>query len=148
MAESMQLTSPAFADGAAIPQEHTCDGSGISPPLAWDEAPDGTDSFALIVTDPDARGFVHWVLTGIPGDVRELAAGQGDQVGTPGPNGFGNTGWGGPCPPSGEHRYEFELLAVSAPLDAGDPPTADRVRSVAAGVTLARGDLTGVYSRH
>ena len=147
MAESMQLTSPAFADGAAIPEEHTCDGSDVSPPLAWDAAPEGTDSFALIVTDPDARGFIHWVLTGIPGDVRELAAGQGDQVGTPGRNAFGNIGWGGPCPPSGEHRYVFELLALSAPLDAGEPPTADRVRAAAANVTLARGELTGVYSR-
>jgi len=105
------------------------------------------DSFALIVTDPDAGGFVHWVLTGIPGDVRELAEGAGDDVGTPGRNGFGGEGWGGPCPPSGEHRYVFELLGLSGELDAGQPPNAERVRTLAAGATLARGELTGVYAR-
>ena len=147
MPDTMQLTSPAFTDGGAIPEEHTCDGGDVSPPLAWEGAPARTDSFALVVTDPDAGDFVHWVLTAIPGDVRELAEGEGDRAGTPGRNGFGNTGWGGPCPPSGEHRYLFKLLAVSAPLDAGDPPTADRVRSVAASATLAHGELTGVYAR-
>ena len=147
MADSMQLTSPAFADGAAIPEEHTCDGGDVSPPLAWDGVPEGVDSFAIIVTDPDAGGFVHWVLTGIPGHARELAAGEGDKAGTPGRNGFGGSGWGGPGPPSGEHRYVFEILAVSEALNFEGESTADRVRSGAAGATLARGELTGVYSR-
>jgi hypothetical protein len=89
---TMQLTSDAFAEGASIPAEHTCDGADISPPLAWDGVPDGTQSFALIVDDPDARGFVHWVLTNIPGEARELPAGEGDEIGTPGPTSFGRTG--------------------------------------------------------
>jgi Raf kinase inhibitor-like YbhB/YbcL family protein len=143
----LRLISSAFAPGGPIPEEHTCDGDDVSPPLTWDGVPDGTDSFALIVTDPDAGNFVHWVLTDIPADVRELAAGVGDQVGTPGRNGFGDSGWGGPCPPSGEHRYVFELLAVSEPLRLGSGATGDRVRSVASGATLARGELTGVYAR-
>ncbi len=147
MADPMRLTSSVFTDGGAIPEECTCEGGDVSPPLAWDKVPEGTDSFALIVTDPDAGGFVHWLLTGIPGDARELAEAQGDQIGTPGRNGFGNVGWGGPCPPSGEHHYVFELLAVSSPLDAGEPPTPERVRSAAAGVTLSRAELTGVYAR-
>jgi Raf kinase inhibitor-like YbhB/YbcL family protein len=147
MADAMQLTSPAFTDGGAIPQEYTCDGGDVSPPLAWDGVPEGTDSFALIVTDPDAGGFVHWVLVDIPGDVRELAEGEGDRVGRPGRNGFGGTGWGGPCPPSGQHRYVFELLALSRPLEIAGEVSADRVRSAAAGATLARGELTGVYAR-
>ena len=145
--ESVRLTSPAFTDGGAIPEDHTCDGGDVSPPLAWAEVPEGVDSFALIVTDPDAGGFVHWVLAGIPGDVRELAEGQGDAVGTPGRNGFGDIGWGGPCPPSGEHRYVFELVALSGELDAGQPPNAGRLRALAADATLARGELTGVYAR-
>lgn len=147
MPETINLTSPAFGAGQAIPTQHTCDGSDVSPPLAWDGVPAGVDSFALIVTDPDAGGFVHWVLTDIPGDLRELPEGQGDAIGVPGRNDFGRSGWGGPCPPSGEHRYVFELLAVSQPLRQGGNATADRVRSIAAGATLARGELTGVYTR-
>ena len=145
MPDAIRLTSPAFTDGGAIPEEHTCDGGDVSPPLAWADLPDGVDSFALIVTDPDAGGFVHWVLTGIPGDAREL--GQGDEVGTPGRNGFGGEGWGGPCPPSGEHRYVFELFALSRQIDAGEPPTAERVRALAADAAFARGELSGVYAR-
>jgi hypothetical protein len=147
MADTIQLTSPAFTDGGTIPQEFTCDGGDVSPPLAWEGAPEETDSFALIVTDPDAGGFVHWVLVDIPGDARELSQGEGDRVGTPGRNGFGGIGWGGPCPPSGEHRYVFELLAVSQPLGISGEASADGVRSAAAGATLARGELTGVYAR-
>lgn len=144
----MRLTSSAFGEGGSIPETYTCDGEDVSPPLAWDEPPEGTAGFALIVTDPDAGGFVHWVLTDIPADVRSLAEGQGDSAGTPGRNGFGGIGWGGPCPPGGEHRYVFELLAVSEPMrNVGDPPAADRVRSVANGATLARAELIGVYRR-
>jgi Raf kinase inhibitor-like YbhB/YbcL family protein len=145
--DSMLLTSPAFTDGGAIPEDYTCDGGDLSPPLAWEGVPDGVHSFALIVTDPDAGNFVHWVLVDIPDDVRELPEGEGDAFGTPGRNGFGGEGWGGPCPPSGEHRYVFELLAVSEPLRIEDGPNVSRVRSVAEGVTLARAHLTGVYAR-
>jgi Raf kinase inhibitor-like YbhB/YbcL family protein len=145
--DAMRLTSSAFADGGAIPEDYTCDGGDVSPPLAWERVPEGVHAFALIVTDPDAGGFVHWVLYGIPGDVRELPEGEGDAIGTPGRNGFGGEGWGGPCPPSGEHRYVFELLALSEPVRVDGGPTADGVRSVAEGATLARAELTGVYSR-
>jgi Raf kinase inhibitor-like YbhB/YbcL family protein len=142
---TMQLTSEAFAEAGSIPAEHTCDGADTSPPLAWNDAPEDTDSFALIVDDPDAGGFVHWVLTGIPGDVRELPAGVGDTIGTPGPNDFGRTGWGGPCPPSGEHRYAFTLYALPGPIP--DASSADAVRDHAEGAALGRAKLTGVYSR-
>ena len=72
---------------------------------------------------------------------------DGGDVGTPGRNGFGGEGWGGPCPPSGEHRFVFELVALSGELDAGQPPNAERLRALAADATLARGELTGVYAR-
>jgi Raf kinase inhibitor-like YbhB/YbcL family protein len=145
---SMRLTSPTFADGGAIPEEHTCDGGDVSPPLAWEDVPDGVESFALIVTDPDAGGFVHWVLAGIPADARELAEGEGNEAGTPGRNGFGGVGWGGPCPPSGEHRYVFELFALSGVEIGSDAAySADQLRSAMEGGVLAVGELTGVYAR-
>ena len=140
---AMNLTSSAFTDGGAIPVEHTCDGADTSPPLAWTDVPDGVKAFAILVTDPDAGGFVHWVLTDIPGDVRELPAGEGDRLGVAGANDFGGSGWGGPCPPSGEHRYEFRLYALPERLRLDDP-TADEVRSAAA---VATGELLGVYAR-
>ena len=142
---TMQLTSGSFDDGGAIPSRYTCDGADISPPLAWSDVPDGTEAFALIVDDPDARGFAHWLLTDIPGDVRELAEGEGDSVGTPGPNDFGRTGWGGPCPPSGAHRYVFTLYALPGPIP--DATNADAVRSGAEESALGRATLTAVYTR-
>ena len=140
----MQLTSSSFADGEAIPAKHTCDGADISPPLAWSDVPDGAASFALIVDDPDAGGFVHWALTDIPGSARELPEGEGDSIGTPGPNDFGRTGWGGPCPP-GEHHYAFTLYALpEAIIGATD---ADAVRTAAERSALGRATLTGTYAR-
>jgi Raf kinase inhibitor-like YbhB/YbcL family protein len=142
---TMELTSSSFAEGASIPSEHTCDGADTSPPLKWSAVPDGTESFALIVDDPDARGFVHWVLTDIPADARELQAGEGDSIGTPGPNSFGRTGWAGPCPPSGEHHYVFTLYALPGEVAVGTD--ADAVRGAAEAAALGRATLTGVYSR-
>jgi Raf kinase inhibitor-like YbhB/YbcL family protein len=142
---TMNLTSASFTDGGSIPDRYTCDGADVSPPLAWDDVPEGTQSFALIVDDPDAGGFVHWVLSGIPADARELPEGEGDRIGTPGTTSFGRSGWGGPCPPSGEHRYAFTLYALSEALSiAAD---ADAVREAAEMSALGRATLTGVYAR-
>jgi Raf kinase inhibitor-like YbhB/YbcL family protein len=141
---TMELTSSSFEDGGSIPSRHTCDGEDVSPPLAWSDVPDGTQAFVLIVDDPDARGFVHWVLTDIPGDARELPEGQGDSIGSPGPNDFGRTGWGGPCPPA-EHRYDFTLYALPGPLAGATD--ADAVRSQAENASLAKATLTGRYAR-
>ena len=143
----MQLTSDAFDEGGNIPSEHTCDGADTSPSLAWSDVPDGVDSFALIVDDLDARGFIHWVLTGIGGDVMELAAGEGDSIGTPGRNDFGRIGWGGPCPPSGEHRYRFTLYALSEPIEIAGEADAAAVRDAIRGRTVAEAELTGAYTR-
>jgi Raf kinase inhibitor-like YbhB/YbcL family protein len=144
---TMTLHSPAFEDGGPIPDKHTCDGEDISPPLAWDHVPEGTQSFALLVTDPEARDFVHWVLTDIPGDVRELPEGQGDAIGVPGQNSFGPVGWSGPCPPSGEHRYVFTLYALPEELGLGGGAGASELRGAARTNALATVQLTGVYSR-
>jgi Raf kinase inhibitor-like YbhB/YbcL family protein len=144
---TMQLTSSAFADDEPIPARHTCDGDDVSPQLAWDGAPDGTAAFVLVVQDPDAGDFVHWLLTDIPGNAAELAEGQGDAIGTAGPNGFGRTGWAGPCPPSGEHRYVFTLSALSGPLEIGSAADADAVRQAMSDRVLATATLSGVYER-
>ena len=143
----MRLTSPAFEEGGPIPLLHTCDGEDVSPPLAWDEVPDGTAAFVLVTDDPDAGGFLHWLLTDIPGDARELPEGAGDAIGMPGRNDFGRTGWGGPCPPSGQHRYIFTLYALSEPITVDGDASADQVREAIAHRVVGEARLTGVYER-
>jgi Raf kinase inhibitor-like YbhB/YbcL family protein len=143
----MWLTSPAFDDGQAIPARYTCDGENLSPPIAWDGVPDGAAAFVLLVEDPDAGGFIHWQLTDIPGDARELPEGSGDAVGMPGRNDFGHSGWGGPCPPSGEHRYVFTLYALSEPVQVDADVDAEAVRAAIAPRRIGEARLTGVYAR-
>jgi len=139
----LALASSAFSNGGAIPARYTCSGSDVSPPLAWNHAPHGTVAFALVVLDTDASGFVHWVVSDIPGALSGLAASE--RAGVAGRNGFGGVGYGGPCPPvgSGTHHYVFTLYALSHKLALGGVPTATQVRAAAAKVTLATAHLTG-----
>ena len=142
----LSLTADAFADGEQIPSEFTCDGPDRVPTLRWSGAPEGTAEFALVMHDPDAGGFVHWVVAAIPADATEL----GDQLpagAVAGRNDFGRTGYGGPCPPSGTHGYVFTLLALSEPLGLTGEVTARAVRQAAEGRTLATAVLTGNYRR-
>ncbi len=118
---TMKLESKDFNDGDMIPSRFTCQGENINPQLAWDDVPDGVKSFALIVDDPDAPvgTWVHWLVKDIPADVREIGQDSvpGKQVG----NDFGKDDYGGPCPPSGVHRYFFRLYALDVEsLDASD----------------------------
>ena len=140
------LTSPAFADGGAIPTEHSCDGGDKPIPLAWSGVPEGTAELALVMDDPDARGFVHWVVVGIPPSASGFDNGELPAGAQEGSTGFG-VGYGGPCPPSGTHHYEFTLYALSSPLGAGGSPTAEAVRAAAADKTLGEAELTGTYAR-
>jgi Raf kinase inhibitor-like YbhB/YbcL family protein len=146
---SLHLTSRAFGDGASIPARYGCDGANVSPPLAWGGAPDATRGFALLVTDPDARGFVHWVAIDIPAASNGLAEGASGTgaVGREGRNDFGRIGWGGPCPPSGTHHYIFELFALSGSLGLAGTPSASDVRRALPGRVLAEARLTGTYAR-
>jgi Raf kinase inhibitor-like YbhB/YbcL family protein len=144
---AITLRSDAFEDGGSIPSRNTCDGGDVSPQLSWADAPAAAGAFALIVRDPDAGGFVHWVLTDIPADTVELPEGRGDSIGIPGQNDFGRVGWGGPCPPSGEHRYEFTLYALTGPLQLDGAITADDVDRAIGANLVATGRLTGVYAR-
>src|SRR5664280_2610345 len=146
---SLRLTSPAFGDGDAIPSRYGCDGANVSPQLAWHGAPDATRSFALLVTDPDARGFVHWIAVDIPAASNGLGEGASGTgvAGREGRNDFGRIGWGGPCPPSGTHRYVFDLFALSAPRGLSGTPSAADVRRALAGRVIAEARLTGTYRR-
>ena len=121
---SIQLTSSAFPPGGQIPTKHTGEGENISPALAWNTAPEGTQAFALICHDPDAPlvkqgsyGFVHWVLYNLPADLRSLI--EGSTEGTAGINDYGKSGYAGPMPPEGHgvHHYYFWILALDRPLD-------------------------------
>jgi hypothetical protein len=153
---AFSLMSPAFAHGATIPAEYTCDGADRSPPLAWSGAPAATKTFALICDDPDAPGktFVHWVLYDLPAEVHALAAGLAPDAALAepegarqGPTDFGQVGYGGPCPPPGKpHRYSFTLYALGAPLGLSGATKADVERAIA-GHVLAQAQLMGTYGR-
>lgn len=143
------LTSPSFAEGGAIPSRHSCEGADVSAPLAWSSAPAGTASLALEVDDPDAPGgtFTHWLAWGIDPAADALA--EGTAPPREGKNGFGTTGYRGPCPPRGDgpHRYVFTLYALDAPLEL--EPGADKraFQSALTGHVLGSAELTGTYER-
>ncbi|MCV0402816.1 MAG: YbhB/YbcL family Raf kinase inhibitor-like protein [Chloroflexi bacterium] len=143
---TLTLTSDVFAEGEAIPPRFSCDGEDLSPPLAWAGVPEGTAGYALLVDDPDARGFVHWVVADVPSDAAGLPEGSAGG-GTEGRNDFGRSGYGGPCPPSGTHRYAFTLVALSSPTGLGPGFTADELRDAIGDRTLASTTLTGTYTR-
>lgn len=154
----LRLTSPAFAAGGAIPAAHTCEGGDTSPALAWEGAPPGTRSLALIVDDPDAPDpaaprmtWVHWVLYNLPPDATglpEAVAPVDLPAGTlQGVTDFKRTGWGGPCPPIGRHRYYFRLYALDAVLPDLRRPTRARVDQAMAGHVLAQAELMGTYQK-
>ncbi len=144
------LTSSAFAQGERIPTKYTCDGEDISPPLQWSNPPQGTQSFALIMDDPDAPvgTWVHWVLFNLPADTQELPeqttlpAGAQD-----GKNSWGRTGYGGPCPPSGTHRYFFKLYALDTTVNLTSNADKAQLLRAMEGHILAQAEVMGTYSR-
>ncbi|GAB1640588.1 YbhB/YbcL family Raf kinase inhibitor-like protein [Krasilnikovia sp. MM14-A1259] len=145
---SITVTSSAFADGGDIGRRHTCDGQDVSPPLAFAGLPSGVRELALLVEDPDAPHgtFVHWVAWGIAPARAGLA--EGEAPAGSGTNGFGRTGYGGPCPPHGPaHRYVFTVYALSRPAGARAGATAADLRAAMDGAVLAQGTLTGRYAR-
>ena len=149
-----KLEISAFAAGAEIPMRYTGDGEDVSPPLAWSDPPSGTKSLALIVDDPDAPDpaaprmvWVHWVLfnippstTNLPEGVRTLPAGTGEGL-----NDWKGTGYGGPHPPIGRHRYFFKLYALDEKLHLAGAPTKAQVEKAMRGHVLAEATLIGTY---
>jgi Raf kinase inhibitor-like YbhB/YbcL family protein len=152
MAEgTFSLSSPAFDPGAAVPKEYTCDGRDASPALRWENPPEGTRSYALIVDDPDAPDgtFTHWVLCDLPASMQSLPEGA-SQAGIEGRNDFGETGYGGPCPPPGHgtHRYRFRLFALDVDsLGLQNGAERQEVEEAMRGHVLDRTELAGEYAR-
>jgi Raf kinase inhibitor-like YbhB/YbcL family protein len=150
---TFSLHSPAFKDGAAIPETYAKDGLNRSPPLRWTDPPAETRSFMLVVEDPDAPAgvFRHWALHGLPKDQRELREGAGgDTVAMPARNDFGGLGYDGPAPPRGDgaHRYSFRLAALDVPrLDVPEGASARAVVDSARRHILDEAEITGLYAR-
>ena len=147
---TFELTSSAFSSGQRIPTKFTCDGEDISPPLQWSEPPAGTQSLALIMDDPDAPAgtWDHWLLFNLPASSRGLP----EQTGTPGgsvagKNSWGRTGYGGPCPPRGTHRYSFKLYALNTTLALPAGANKAQLLRAMADHILAQTELVGTYSR-
>jgi len=157
-ADAIDLTSPAFAPGGRIPVRFTADGEGVSPPLAWSDVPDGTESLALIVEDPDApasKPLVHAIIWDMPPEARQIAEGaivsdgSGGEDGDVGRNSFLREGWLPPDPPTGhgEHDYVFQLFALSERMSIDTSPGRGAFVTAIAGRVLAAGVLIGTYSR-
>ena len=146
---SLQITSNAFANGQSIPVKYSCKGNNISPDLAWSEPPAGTQSFALIVDDPDAPmgTWVHWVLYNLPASTRSLQENTNSTGMSTGKNSSGNMHYDGPCPPSGTHRYYFKLYALDTNLNLSPGATKEQVLNAMQGHVLAQGELMGTFSK-
>lgn len=155
---SMTLTSTAFGDGGDIPARYTCSGDDLSPPLAWQEVPEGTRSLVLIVDDPDAPDprapkmtWVHWVVYNLPPDATGLAedsATTGLPAGTlQGVNDWQRADYGGPCPPIGRHRYFHKLYALDTVLEGLRQPTKAQVEAAMGGHVIARAELVGTFQK-
>ena len=152
MTKEITITTSVFDRGARIPPKYTCDGENVSPPLSWSAGPAGTASYVLILDDPDAPNgtWVHWVAWNIAANTlaealpreKRLADGMSQ-----GKNSWGKHGYGGPCPPAGEHRYFFKVYALDTKLEL--EPSTDKSALLAAmqGHVLGEGETFGVYTR-
>src|SRR5215212_7134702 len=155
VAMTLELSSPAFAHDEPIPERYTCDGANVSPPLMWSGVPDDTISLALIVDDPDApdpkaptHTYVHWVLYDIPPTTTALGPDDPLPAGArEGVNDWKRTGYGGPCPPIGRHRYFFKLYALDTTLPDLDSPTKAELEKAMQGHVLASAELIGTYQK-
>ncbi len=150
----MRLTSPAFEPNQLIPSQYTCDGEDISPPLDWDDPPEGTESLALICDDPDAPGktWVHWIVYNLPNVAHSLPENVSSSISplsesVQGKNDFKQVKYGGPCPPSGTHRYFFKLYALDSKLNLESGATKAQVEAAMTGHILGKAQLIGLYSR-
>jgi Raf kinase inhibitor-like YbhB/YbcL family protein len=144
----MQISSPAFQNGAAMPSEHTCDGPDLVPPLAFTDVPKNARSLALIMDDPDAPMglWVHWLVWNIPPNTTAISKGQKIPY-AQGTTSWNRPGYGGPCPPSGTHRYFFKLYALDTVLDLKPSARKPDLERAMSGHVLAEAQLMGTYKR-
>jgi Raf kinase inhibitor-like YbhB/YbcL family protein len=145
---TMKITSSAFQEGSNIPSKFTCDGSDTSPPLQITGVPSEAKSLVLIADDPDAPGglFTHWLIWNIPPQTNSIAEGSSPK-GVQGANDFGKSGYRGPCPPPGTHRYSFKIFALDRELDLRTGAKRSQVDAAMKGHIVAHGELIGRYSR-
>jgi Raf kinase inhibitor-like YbhB/YbcL family protein len=144
----MKITSSAFQQGANIPSKFSCDGPNTSPPLQISDVPSEAKSLVLIVDDPDAPGglFTHWAVWNISPQTSTIAEGSTPK-GVQGTNDFGKSGYGGPCPPSGTHRYYFKIFALDRELDLPVGAKRSQLDAAIKGHVIAQGELMGRYAR-
>jgi Raf kinase inhibitor-like YbhB/YbcL family protein len=154
VAMALSIASPAFKNGSSIPAIYSCKGRDISPALSWSDAPSGTKSFSLIMDDPDAPGgtWVHWVIYNIPASAGRLQEAVPVQAkladgSLNGTNSWGNLGYGGPCPPSGTHRYFFKLYALDTMLGLPSGANKQNLLSAMMNHILALVELIGTFSK-
>ena len=145
---TLKITSSAFHEGGNIPSKFTCDESDTSPPLQITGIPSNAKTLALIADDPDAPGglFTHWLVWNIPAQTNSIAEGSAPK-GVHGTNDFGKSGYGGPCPPSGTHRYYFKIFALDRQLDLPSGAKRGQLDAAMKGHVIAQGELMGRYSR-
>jgi Raf kinase inhibitor-like YbhB/YbcL family protein len=150
----LKISSAAFQDGSQIPSKYTCDGANVSPPLQWSGVPQSAKTIVLICDDPDApaKTWVHWVVYDLPAGAttlpEALPANEKPAIGgKQGKNDFGKIGYGGPCPPSGTHRYFFKLYAIDTETSLEPSASKDQVLKTIEGHILAQGELIGKYKR-
>jgi Raf kinase inhibitor-like YbhB/YbcL family protein len=147
--DGLKIASPAFAHEGSIPARYTCDGADASPPLTIEGVPAGARALALIVDDPDAPAgtWVHWVVWNIPPETREIGEHAVPAGAAQGRNDWGRNSYGGPCPPSGSHRYFFKLYALDAPLALGAATTKRELERAMKGHIIGQAETVGVYAR-
>jgi hypothetical protein len=150
----MEIKSSAFREGATIPAKHTCDDLDISPPIEWSKGPKGTITYAIICDDPDAPGgtWVHWVIYNIPSSIQQLPENVPKMEtlmngARQGKTDFGSIGYGGPCPPSGTHRYYFKIYSLDFILDYKSVITKKELLRAIEKHILEEGQLMGRYKR-
>lgn len=148
---TIEVTSSDLLPGGEIPAAYTCDGEDAPPTLSWSGVPEEANALVIVLEDPDAPSgtFVHWLVAGIPPATERILPGGLPAGAVQGRNDFGDTGYGGPCPPAGDepHRYRFEVLAVDASLDVAEGFTRDDLAAALEGHAIARGELVASYGR-
>ena len=147
--EALKIESTAFNNGELIPLKHTCDGENVNPPLVITGIPENTESLVLIVEDPDAPGgkWIHWTVWNISPSTNEIPENSVPQGAVEGVTDFGTPGYGGPCPPSGKHRYFFKLYSLDTALNLTPSATVKDIEEAMRGHIIESTELMGTYER-
>jgi len=146
---NMKISSPAFAHNGVIPAKYTCEGEDINPPLEFSDVPNNARSLSLIVDDPDAPAgtWVHWLVWNIDPSLGRISEGQRNSDSLEGTTSFGRTGYGGPCPPSGTHRYFFKLYALDTILNLPTSASNQDLEKAMQGHIISQAELMGTYKK-